>query len=154
MDPFDRERTQAVWRRVLARQAPERLEPETEAGADLETLARELQRTAGLYLNLARRAGGQTGRRLEELAASAREDAALLRGLYRYETGLPGETTAQGLPAPGSLEPGLRMAVAREETLCAALAGAGELREVLIQSSARRRRGLLILLGGGNYFHF
>lgn len=154
MDPFDREKTQRVWQRVLARQTPEKTEPEEEPGADLELLARELQRSAGLYLNLARQAGGAAGHRLEELAASAREDAAFLRGLYRYETGRAGETTAQGLSAPGNLGPGLRLAIAREQALAAALAGVGEAREMLLRSSARRRRRLLILLGGGNYFHF
>lgn len=151
MDPFDGEKTQAVWRRVLARPDPEQPGPEPTANRAL--LARELQRSAGLYFHLARLAGGTAGHCLEELAASAREDAALLRGLERYDTGRLQEPMAQGLPAPGSLETGLRTAIAREEAIAAAITEAGE-GQSLLQNCVRRRRGAYILLGGGRSFHF
>ena len=150
MDPFDREKTRAVWRRVLDRPDQKPLDPAP--AADRTLLARELQRSAGLYFHLAHLAGSTAGRCLEELAASAREDAALLRGMERYDTGRFQEPTAQGLPAPGNLEMGLRTAIAREEALAAAMTEARE-DQSLLRSCARRRRGAYILLGGGKSFH-
>ena len=112
MDPYDRKKTQEIWKRVLADEAPRELEAFD--SAKLQTLIFQTRAAAGAYRLLAQR-NGCYGAALQKLARQSAQQSKTLASIYFIWTGQRPAMDGSMLPPAGSFLETLRE-LHREET--------------------------------------
>ena len=112
MDPYDRKKTQEIWKRVLADETPRELEAFD--SAKLQTLICQTRAASGTYRLLVQR-NGCYGAALQQLARQSAQQSRTLASVYFLWTGQRPAMDGGVFPQAGSFLETLR-ALHREET--------------------------------------